>query len=114
MRRVIFFLGLSLSQACSLSEEFDGEPCDEAKDCWNDQECARTQSEKQLDLPGICVDEGTGCAPGGQLGCVCDPDDSSMNCSYPVVPIGEEYPVMTCEPTQRVCVVAPVEDATEG
>jgi hypothetical protein len=45
---------------------------------------------------------------------VCDPEDSSMDCSYPVVPIGEAYPLMTCEPTQRVCVVAPVEDPMEG
>ena len=114
MRRMTLIVAMLLGSACDLSDEFEGEPCDVAKDCSNKQECARTPSEEQLDLPGICAEEGTGCTPGGQLGCVCDPEDSSMDCSYPVVPIGEAYPLMTCEPIQRVCVVAPVEDGTEG
>lgn len=114
MRRMTFVLGVLLGIACDQSEMFDGEPCHVDKDCWHDQECTRTEQERLADLPGVCADEGTGCLPGEQLGCVCDPDDSSINCSYAAAPIGEEYPAMTCDPIQRVCVLAPPDDPTEG
>ncbi len=114
MRRITFTIGLLLGLACDPSDQFEGEPCDVDEDCWHKQECARTEQERIAGLPGICADEGTGCTPGEQLGCVCDPDDGSLDCSYAVVPIGEEYPAMTCDPTQLVCVLAPPDDPTEG
>ena len=91
MRRMTFVLGVLLGIACDQSEMFDGEPCHVDKDCWHDQECTRTEQERLADLPGVCADEGTGCLPGEQLGCVCDPDDSSLNCSYAAAPIGEAH-----------------------
>jgi hypothetical protein len=112
MRRLISIVLLTL--ACDLSEELDGEPCDVQEDCWHKQECARTQAERISDLPGVCADKGTGCTPGQQLGCVCVPDDSSMDCSYSLHSIETGYPAMMCDPTQLVCVIATPDASTEG
>jgi hypothetical protein len=114
MRRMTTILLIALAGACDHSEEFDGEPCDVQEDCWHKQECSRTNAEEQADLPGVCVDKGTGCMPGQQLGCACDPEDSSMDCSYPVLSSGIEYPAMMCDPTQLVCVLATEDASTEG
>jgi len=113
MRPVACILFIALG-ACDLSEELEGELCEVEQDCWHKQECARTEAERQADLPGVCSDKGTGCTPGQQLGCVCDPNDGSMDCSYSISPLGEEYPAMMCEPTQLVCVIATPDASTEG
>lgn len=102
-----------LVAACDQSGTTEGQPCDVDKDCWHKQECARTDAERTADLPGVCEDEGTGCLAGQQLGCACDPMDSSLDCSFPAVPSAIEYPDMTCEPMQRICVLASVAE-TEG
>lgn len=116
MRCVISIAILSLfAGACDRSETTKGEPCDVDKDCWHKQECARTSAERSADLPGVCEDKGTGCLVGQQLGCACDPADSSMDCSFPALSSSTiEYPEMMCEPTQLVCVPASVAEMTEG
>jgi hypothetical protein len=114
MTRLACILSLAIAGGCDLSEDLDGEPCDVPQDCWHKQECARTEAEQQAGLPGICVEKGTGCAPGQQLGCACDPEDGSMDCSNTIVPLDTEYPAMMCEPTQRVCVLATQDASTEG
>ena len=117
MRRAACILLFAIVGACDdPGEELDGEPCDVPEDCWYKQECARTLAEKQADLPGICADKGTGCTPGQQLGCTCDPEDSSLDCSYAIVPTDAEsaYPAMMCEPTTRLCVLATPDASTEG
>lgn len=115
MRRLLSIAILSLfAGACDLSDTTEGEPCDVDKDCWHKQECARTNPERQADLPGVCEEKGTGCVVGQQLGCACDPEDSSMDCSIPVLSSTVEYPEMMCEPTQRVCVLATIAGMTEG
>jgi hypothetical protein len=114
MARAIVFLALALASGCDLSDELEGEPCGSARDCWHKQECARTDAEAQAGLPGVCAEAGTGCLEGQQLGCACDPEDASLDCSFPAVPSATEYPVMMCEPMQRLCVLAPQEPATEG
>jgi hypothetical protein len=94
---------------CDLSEQLEGEPCDVADDCSHKQTCARTDAERELDLPGICAAKGVDCVEGQQLGCDCVPDDYELDCTIAAAPSIVEYPSMTCEPTQRVCVVQEME-----
>ena len=111
MRLAAIILAAGLTDSCDLSDDLEGEPCAVQRDCWHEQECARTDAERELDLPGICAEKGTGCTPGQQLGCACVPDEPDMDCSFTIVPTEMEYPDMTCDPSTRVCVPA---TETEG
>lgn len=89
-----------------LESQLQGEPCTVEKDCWHTQECTQTIDEAALGLPGLCMPEGTGCITGLQLGCDCNPNDPSINCSTSALPIALQatYPKMTCDPAALVCV----------
>lgn len=108
MRRTCFIhaaLVFAALAGCSLADELDGEPCAVAKDCWHTQECGRTSEEEQLELPGVCVSRGTGCVPGRQLGCACDPLDYDKDCLMAALPVAIDYPAMICDEVRRVCVL---------
>jgi|SRR5687767_15774225 len=109
MRRAIMGFALGLFLACDLSEALEHEPCAIDKDCWHTQRCARTPSEVEYNLPGLCLAEDEPCAFGEQLGCGCDPADSALGCT-PSLTVGEGYPQMQCDPEQLVCVIATEEE----
>ena len=101
-------LGLLGAGACvDLSKDLDGEPCTVAKDCWQTQECTQTPEEALLELPGLCKPKGHGCSPGKQLGCICDPGTTAMDCSTLSLPteLQATYPMMVCDPELLLCVV---------
>jgi hypothetical protein len=98
-------LALLAVTGCNLSEQLAGEPCAVAEDCWRTQECARTAEEAALELPGMCLPEGTGCVRGQQLGCACDPMDYEADCGIAAAKIEVEYPNMICDPDRRICVL---------
>lgn len=116
-RRIHRWVGLvavaGLVGACTVGKELEktleGEPCTVPEDCWHTQECARTEDEELLGLPGTCRPEGTGCIVGAQLGCSCSPVDTSINCSaFPLpVELYDTYPRMVCDPALLLCTEAP-------
>lgn len=112
MRRLIVTTILVLSGACDLAETLDGEPCEVDRDCSRKQSCLRTDAERENDLPGVCSDDDDECVLGQQLGCACTPDTYPTDCSTPVLSSTVEYPDMTCDPTQLVCIVTPIMGAT--
>lgn len=101
--------GLLGACAIDLEDVLLGEPCTVAKDCWRTQECARTIEEAQLGLPGTCQPEGTGCVFGQQLGCECNPEDPTGNCTFPAVlpQLQATYPKMECNTMLLRCGLAP-------
>ena len=112
MRRATMLLGWLLATGCDLSDDLEGEPCGSDKDCDPKQECARTQQERDEDLPGVCAERGTECVTGKQLGCECMPDVLDAACLSPAINALAEYPAMICQPTELVCVLDPEAAAT--
>lgn len=106
--------GLLLGACVDLSEETLYEPCAVDDDCWHTQECANTQAEILLGLPGLCLPKGSDCNVGQQLGCMCNPADPALAClstsrpSDPMMP----YPLMVCDSATLLCAVAPPPDNT--
>lgn len=115
MRRIARLLFLAaLPCACDLTEELKDQPCDVDDDCWpKKQHCARTEPERQADLPGVCKPKDIACVPGQQLGCPCSPTEYDMSCMTAAVPAAIEYPVMVCDEVQLVCVVEPMDATSE-
>lgn len=109
MAVVSLTVGALVGACTSLEEELLYEPCTVPADCWHTQECARTKSELQLGLPGLCLPAGSGCNRGAQLGCVCDPADPAMSCYTTSLKASATtmYPQMVCDEALAVCVVAP-------
>lgn len=101
--------GLAGACAVDLEDELEGQPCVVADDCWRTQECNQTPEEELYNLPGSCQPEGTGCIPGHQLGCSCNPSDPSLKCLSAALPssVALTYPSMVCDPVQLRCVLAP-------
>lgn len=99
--------------ACDLSTQLEGEPCEVDRDCSRKQSCARTDAERDAGLPGVCADDGE-CTTGKQLGCTCIPDGYPEDCTNSALPTAIDYPMMACEPTQLVCVVAIDDETSEG
>ena len=106
--------GLLLGACVDLSEETLYEPCAVDEDCWHTQECAHTQQEILLGLPGLCLPEGSDCNIGQQLGCMCNPADPALACLSTSLPfeLAMIYPPMVCDPGTLLCVVAPPLDNT--
>ena len=107
---ILPWISLASLGACDLSTQLEGEPCVVDRDCSRKQSCARTDAERDAGLPGVCADDGE-CTTGKQLGCACIPDGYPEDCTNAVLSSPIEYPSMTCDPTQLVCVVE-VNDAT--
>lgn len=116
MRRVVRLLFLAaLPCACDLTDELKDQPCDVDDDCWPDkQHCARTDLERQSDLPGVCKPKDIACVPGQQLGCPCSPTEYEMNCTSAAVPSAIDYPVMVCDEALLVCVIEPMDTTSES
>jgi hypothetical protein len=108
----LFLPWISLG-ACDLSTQLDGEPCEIDRDCGRKQSCARTDAERGAGLPGVCADDGE-CTTGKQLGCACIPDGYPEDCTNAALPSTIDSPMMTCDPTQLVCVVAVGGETSEG
>lgn len=119
-RRISLFAWLfaaftaGLAGACvDLSDDLEFEPCTVEDDCWHTQECARTLEEATLGLPGLCVEKGSGCVEGQQLGCACVAADVSLSCLSHAVRtpsvLEVTYPLMQCDAVTAKCVVMPPE-----
>jgi|LNFM01.2.fsa_nt_gb hypothetical protein len=113
MRRTIMLTIATLLAACPLADELEGEPCAVDEDCWVAQECTRTPQEEALQLDGLCLPKKRDCEQGMQLGCACDPNDYTADCSRFVTPDREGYPEMVCDPMVLQCVALPADTATE-
>lgn len=104
-RRRLLHLALTLtSLGGCLNDRLVDEPCIDDKECWTDQVCARTQAERDAELPGVCRPRGESCVPDEQLGCSCDPSSYSA-CSQSALPSAFDYPAMVCDPGAMVCVL---------
>ncbi|MBC8070479.1 MAG: hypothetical protein IAG13_19260 [Deltaproteobacteria bacterium] len=113
-RRFANLLGCAGLFACSLEAELKEQPCDVDDDCWKTQQCARTDVERTLELPGVCQPRDIDCVKGEQLGCACVPGDSALSCYVQAVDLRVEYPDMVCDPTQMICVLADMGESSEG
>lgn len=106
----------STMSACGvdLEDELEGEPCTVEDDCWRTQECFRTPEEAALEIPGLCLPEGSLCVYGQQLGCECSTEQPSANCSAAARPtqLSITYPRMVCDPALLRCTLAPPEGGT--
>lgn len=108
---VVFTVLCGLISACAddLESRLEGEPCTVSEDCWHTQKCFQTLEEANLEIPGLCLPEGSTCVFGNQLGCDCHPDQPGGNCLYDAQPTALDigYPSMICDETLLRCVVAP-------
>lgn len=85
------------------------EACVKDAQCLGDQVCAITPEEQINGLPGVCVEPGTPCLFGYQLGCACDdrdtPDVSDDFCD--LAPdrynVNQQF-LLVCDQSTRICV----------
>jgi hypothetical protein len=113
-RRIRILLGGAWLFACGFEDELAGAPCDVDDDCWKTQQCARTDAERSLALPGVCQPRDIDCVEGEQLGCACVADGSELSCYSQAVDLHIEYPDMVCDPNQLICVLADMGGSSEG
>lgn len=112
-KHLIALLLATLVGACTgLEDDLQGEPCAVEDDCWHTQECNQTPEESLQGIPGTCQPEGTGCIPGTQLGCTCNPMDIYANCTALPQSFSQLYPRMVCDPSLLICVLAPPPETT--